>query len=89
MPSTPMSSSDRQTSLSVVSHPPPVPPTKVDHHCTAVLVVYLHLTEYASNAHTSYYVFMLFNLTSIWNLPTLSTGECGHDGVPSLISPRA
>ena len=39
--------------VSVVSHPPPVPPSKVDHHHTAVHVVYLHLTEYASNAHTS------------------------------------
>ena len=39
--------------IGVVSHPPPVPPLKVDHHCTAVHVVYLHLTEYASNAHTS------------------------------------
>ena len=39
--------------IGVVSHPPPVPPSKVDHHCTAVHVVYLHLTEYASNAHTS------------------------------------
>jgi hypothetical protein len=37
----------------MVSHPPPVPPLKVDHHRTAVHVVYLHLTEYASNAHTS------------------------------------
>ena len=39
--------------VNVVSHPPLVPPSKVDHHRTAVHVVYLHLTEYASNAHTS------------------------------------
>ena len=29
----------------VVSHPPPVPPSKVDHHCTTVHVVYLYLTR--------------------------------------------
>ena len=39
--------------IGVVSHPPPVPPSKVDHHRTTVHVVYLHLIEYASNAHTS------------------------------------
>ena len=39
--------------VGVVSHPPLVPPSKVDHHRTAVHVVFLHLTKYASNAHTS------------------------------------
>ena len=39
--------------IGVVSHPPLVPPSKVDHHRTAIHVVYLHLTEYVSNAHTS------------------------------------
>ena len=39
--------------VGMVSHPPLVPPSKVDHHRTIVHVVYLHLTEYASNAHTS------------------------------------
>jgi hypothetical protein len=39
--------------VDVLSHPPPVPPSKVDHHRSAVHVVYLHLIEYASNAHTS------------------------------------
>ena len=39
--------------IGVVSHPPPVPPLKVDHHHTAIHIIYLHLTEYASNAHTS------------------------------------
>jgi len=39
--------------IDVVSHLPLVPPSKVDHHRTIVHVVYLHLTEYASNAHTS------------------------------------
>ena len=39
--------------IGMVSHPPLVLPSKVDHHRTAVHVVYLHLTEYASNAHTS------------------------------------
>ena len=38
---------------------------------------------------TLVFVFMLFNLTSIWNLPAISTGERGRDGVPSLIGPRA
>ena len=38
---------------------------------------------------TLVFVFMLFNLTSIWNLPTISTGEHGCDGVPSLVGPRA
>ena len=36
---------------------------------------------------TLVFVFMLFNLTSIWNLPTISLGERGHDGVPSLDGP--
>ena len=31
---------------------------------------------------TLVFVFMLFNLTSIWNLPTLSIGEHVHDGGP-------
>ena len=31
--------------VGVVSHPPPVPPSKVDHHRTAVHVVYLHFTR--------------------------------------------
>jgi hypothetical protein len=38
---------------------------------------------------TLVFVFMLFNLTTIWNLPTNSIGECGRDGVLSLIGPRA
>ena len=37
---------------------------------------------------TLVFVFMLFNLTSIWNLP-ISTGDCGHDDIPSLVGPRA
>ena len=31
--------------VDVVSNPPPVPPSNVDHHCTTVHVVYLHLTR--------------------------------------------
>jgi hypothetical protein len=31
---------------------------------------------------TLVFLFMLFNLTSIWNLPTISTGDHRHDGVP-------
>ena len=39
--------------VSMVFHPP-VPPLEVDHHYTAIHVVYLHLTRvYTSNAHTS------------------------------------
>ena len=38
---------------------------------------------------TLVFVFMLFNLTSIWNLPSISTGDHGRDGVPSLVSPDA
>ena len=38
---------------------------------------------------TLVFVFMLYNLTSIWNLPTISTGGRGHDGVLSLVGPRA
>ena len=38
--------------IGMVSHPP-VPPLEVDHHHTIVHVVYLHLTKYTSNAHTS------------------------------------
>ena len=39
--------------IGMVSHPPPVPPSKVDYHCTTIHVVYLHLTKYVSKAHTS------------------------------------
>ena len=38
---------------------------------------------------TLVFVFILFNLTSIWNLPTISTGVHGHDGVLSLVHPGA
>ena len=39
--------------VGMVSHLP-VPPLEVDHHHTAIHVVYLHLTRvYASNAQTS------------------------------------
>ena len=38
---------------------------------------------------TIVFVFMLFNLTSIWNLPTISIGGHGRDSVPSLVGPRA
>jgi hypothetical protein len=34
--------------IGVDSQPPPVPPSKVDHHHNVVHVVYLHLSEYAS-----------------------------------------
>jgi hypothetical protein len=38
---------------------------------------------------TLVFMFMLFNLTSIWNLPTISIGARGCDGVPSLVGPGA
>jgi hypothetical protein len=38
---------------------------------------------------TLVFLFMLFNLTSIWNLPTISIGEHGHDSVSSLVGLRA
>ena len=38
---------------------------------------------------TLVFVFMLFNLTSIWNLPTISIGVHGHDGILSLVRPGA
>ena len=38
---------------------------------------------------TLVFVFMLFNLTSIWNLPSISTGDLGCDGVPSHVGPIA
>jgi len=31
------------------------------------------------------FVFMLLNLTSIWKLPTLSTGGHGHDDIPRIV----
>ena len=34
---------------------------------------------------TLVFVFILFNLTSIWNLPTISIGDRWHDGIPSLV----
>ena len=38
---------------------------------------------------TLVFLFMLFNLTCIWNLPSIPIGEHGHDGVPSLVGPGA
>ena len=38
---------------------------------------------------TLVFVFMLFNLTSIWNFPTISTGVHGNDDVSSLVRPGA
>jgi hypothetical protein len=38
---------------------------------------------------TLVFVFMLFNLTSIWNLSTISIGGRERDGVPSLVGPGA
>ena len=38
---------------------------------------------------TLVFVFMLLNLTSIWKLPTLSTGGRGRDGVARIVGPGA
>ena len=38
---------------------------------------------------TLVFVFMLLNLTSIWKLPTFSTGGCGRDGVSRIIDTGA
>ena len=38
---------------------------------------------------TLVFVFMLLNLTSIWKLPTFSTGGHGCDGVSRIVGPRA
>ena len=38
---------------------------------------------------TLVFVFMLLNLTSIWKLPTFSTGGLGCDGVPRIVGPGA
>ena len=38
---------------------------------------------------TLVFAFMLLNLTSIWKLPTFSTGGRGRDGVLRIIGPRA
>jgi len=54
--------------VGMVSHPSPVLPSKVDHHHTIVHVGYLHLTEYASNAHTSYYVFIMIEPPNLYKI---------------------
>ena len=66
---------------------PPVPPLEVDHHRSSCCLCSFNQTMRAML--TLVFVFMLFNLTSIWNLPTISIGGHGHDGVPSLVVPRA
>ena len=38
---------------------------------------------------TLVFVFMLFNLTSIWNLPTISIGGHGCAYILSIVGPRA
>ena len=38
---------------------------------------------------TLVFVFMLLNLTTIWKLPTFSTGGRGRDGVPRIVGPGA
>ena len=72
--------------ISMVTHPL-VPPLEVDHHrCSCCLS---SLNQIMRAMLTLVFVFMLFNLTSIWNLPTISIGDRGHDDVPSHVGPRA
>ena len=72
--------------ISLVSNLP-VPPFKVDHHRSSS---YLSSFNKGMRAMlTLVFVFMLFNLTSIGNLPTISIGVHGHDRVPSLVCPGA
>ena len=65
----------------------PVPPFEVDHHRSSCCLS--SFNQSMRGMLTLVFVFMLFNLTSIWNLPTISTGVHGHDGVPSLVRPGA
>ena len=62
-----------------------VPPLEVDHHHSSCCLCSFNQSMRAMLTLVS--VFMLFNLTNIWNLPTISIGERWHDGVPSLIGP--
>ena len=61
----------------------PVPPFEVDHHRSSCCLSSFNQSMRAML--TLVFVFMLFNLTSIWNLPTISIGDHGHDGVLSLV----
>ena len=64
---------------------PPVPPFEVDHHCSSCCLSSFNQSMRAML--TLVFVFMLFNLTTIWNLSTTSTGEHGHDGILCLDGP--
>ena len=66
---------------------PLVPPFEVDHHHSSCCLSSFNQSMRAML--TLVFVFMLFNLTSIWNLPTISTGVYGHDGISSLVRPGA
>ena len=62
---------------------PLVPSLKVDHHRASCCICSFNQSMRA--VVTLVFVFMLFNLTSIWNLPTISIGDHGHDGILSLV----
>jgi hypothetical protein len=65
---------------------PPVPPFGGGYHRSLCC-----LSSFNKNMRaklTLIFVFMLLNLTSIWKLPTLSTGAHGRDGVPRIVGPR-
>ena len=62
---------------------PPIPPLEVDHHRSSCCLCSFNQSMRAML--TLVFVFMLLNLTSIWNLPTISIGDRGHDGIPSLV----
>ena len=66
---------------------PLVPPFELDHHRSSCCLSSFNQSMRAML--TLVFVFMLFNLTSIWNLLTISTGGRGHDDVLSLVGPGA
>ena len=72
--------------IGVFSHPL-VPPLEVNHHRRSCCLSSFNQSMRAML--TLVFEFMLFNLTSIWNLPTISIGDRGHDDVPSHVGPRA
>ena len=60
-----------------------VSPLEVDHHRSSCCLGSFNQSVRAML--TVVFVFMLFNLTSIWNLSTISTGDRGHDNTLTLV----
>ena len=71
-------------SLIVLLSNPLVPPLEVDHHRSSCCLSSFNQSMRAML--TIVFVFMLFNLTSIWNLPTISTG-CRANKARDAITP--